>query len=211
MINDLFIFGRYFYDAMENGKINVDEFFSEKNQILLNYSKNFPFNPILCGLVFEAYFDRKGKLKKESKKLFFDQLIEHMELYKDSQCFNFIKECLKLFNNRVIYIPGDPDIIFKADGNIIDNEIEIQSITCFGVELLSPPQNDPNMAILPATGKKDDMIRSIRGYFTIPKYRIKLEPSFENYMMAKGIDFIQPLSSIAPLINKYKDIDSDFQ
>ena len=217
MINNLFVLGRYFYDAMENGKIYVDDFFSEKNTTLLNFSKKFQLNPILCGLIFEAYFDQKGKLKSESKKLFFDQLVEHLEFYKGSKSLDFIKECLKLFNNRVIYIPGDPDIIFKINGNIIENEIEINSITCFGVELLTKPQNTSDTGILAVQGSKSDLIRSIRQYFTIPNYRIKLEPTFENYMIINGMDFIQPLSSIALLINKkkltdkkLKNIEKDF-
>ncbi|MBQ7079827.1 MAG: hypothetical protein IJM92_09240 [Fibrobacter sp.] len=217
IINNLFILGRYFYDAMENGKIYINDFFSEKNSTLLNLSKRYSLNPILCGLVFEAYFNQKGILKKDSKKMFFDELIEQLEFYKGSKCLNFISECLKLFNNRIVYIPGDPDITFKVNGNIIDNEIEINSITCFGIELLTKPQSISDTGIIPVKGTKNDLIRSIRQYFTIPVYRIKLEPSFENYMVMNGIDFIQPLSSIAPLINqnkvtdkRLKDIKKDF-
>ena len=170
----------------------------------MNYSNQYPLNPILCGLVFEAYFDQKGKLKKEAKKMFFDQLIEHLEFYKGTKCLNFIRECLKLFDNRIIYIPGDPDFIFNINGKNIDDEFEINSITCFGVELLTKPLGISDIEILPVEGTTIDLIRSIRQYFTIPAYRIKLEPPFENYMVINGIDFIQPLSSIAPLINKKK-------
>ncbi len=201
--NNLFILGRYFYNAIESGNILIKDYLDSKN-ILLYYSKHSSLDSFLCGTIFEAYFDYEGNLKKITNKLYFDQLLNYFENKANSSGVQFIQSCINLFKDHFIYIPKNPDIIFKVNGNIIDNDIEINSITCDGVEILTKPQNDPNMGILPVTGSKDDMIMSIRGYFTIPKYRIKLEPSFENYIMEKGLDFIQPLSSIVPLINKMK-------
>ena len=210
MLNSLFILGRYFYKAMENGKIHVDDIFSEKNKILMSYSNKYPLNPILCGLVFEAYFDQNGKLKKEEKKSFFDQLIKHFESFKNTKCHNFIRKCLEIFSNQIIYIPGDPDLIFKINGKIAYDTFKINSIKCFGIELLTKSPNSSNNRILSVEGKRYDLILSIRQYFNIPIHHIKIEPDFEKYVIKSDIDFIQPLNLIAPLINKNKDMEKDF-
>lgn len=94
--NDLFIIGRFFYDAMEKGKIGVPEFCSFEDNDLLKISSIFLFHPLLCGAVFEGYFDNGGNLKHS----FNDVLYKlSCEIVKDrnSTGYEFIRDCLALF------------------------------------------------------------------------------------------------------------------
>ena len=77
-INILFLLGRQFYKELENGSTDIQFFLSPDKNKLLAFSKGSRskklanFNPLLCGAVFEGYFDNELNLKKGSKKTFFD-------------------------------------------------------------------------------------------------------------------------------------------
>ena len=94
--NDLFIVGRYFYNAMEKRGIEVSEFCSFEDNDLLKISSIFPLHPLLCGAVFEGYFDNGGNLKNSSSDVLF-RLSCEIGNDRNSKGYEFIRECLAPF------------------------------------------------------------------------------------------------------------------
>ena len=98
--NDLFIFGRYFYIAMEKKRLSVNSFLSLEKNDLLKISSIFPLHPLLCGAVFEGFFDNDGNLKRSSNNVL---LLLSNEIQKDrnSEGYEFIRDCLAEFRSKL--------------------------------------------------------------------------------------------------------------
>lgn len=94
--NDLFVVGRYFYGAMEKKIIDVSEFSSFEDNDLLKISSIYPLHPLLCGAVFEGFFDNGGNLKNYYSDVLF---LLSCEIGNDrnSKGYEFIRECLAPF------------------------------------------------------------------------------------------------------------------
>ena len=99
--NDLFIVGRYFYNAMEKGKIEISKFCSFEDNDLLKISSIFPMHPLLCGAVFEGYFDNDGNLKKGGLGHSFSDVLFRLSCEigndRNSKGYEFIRECLAIY------------------------------------------------------------------------------------------------------------------
>ena len=200
IVNDLFVIGRHLYKTIENGSININDFLS--NNALTNYSKSFKLNPVLCGIIFEAYFNNNGNLKLSTLKLQFDQIIKELEKNYNSYGLSFIRECLSLFKNQLVYIPGDSDMFFNIEGNILKETIFINNIKCNNIGILSSSNKSNN---LPIRGSIKLLKSIIHEQYLIPEYRIKFKPSNENiynsYCLTNEKKQILELNLIASKIN----------
>ena len=93
-VNNLFVLGRHFSNAMERGIIGVNVMLSKEN-ILLYYSKHSSFDAFLSGAIFEAYFDNEGNLKTKLIGLKKMQLLDYFKKFANADAHRFINECLE--------------------------------------------------------------------------------------------------------------------
>ena len=209
-INILFLLGRQFYKELENGSTDIQFFLSPDKNKLLAFSKGSRskklanFNPLLCGAVFEGYFDNELNLKKGSKKTFFEELIYAIEQDSKTDGLKFIQDCLALYKDQVVYIPGDSDLTFKIDS--FDAQIPIiRSIICYGINIL----NDLNTkSSLPDMTLSSRNLKSILWeHYTIPDSKIKFSPVFNEFIINSAQNF-KAADEIAGPINRAKDLES---
>ena len=93
--NDLFIIGRYFYNALENNRLNVFDFLIMDQNDLLKISSIFSLHPLLSGAIFESFFDIDGNFKNSFNNVLL-QLSLELDKDRNSMGYEFIRECLKL-------------------------------------------------------------------------------------------------------------------
>ena len=174
--SDLFVVGRNLYQAAEGSANDVVQLISNyKASVSDSYRHRFGnFDPILCGAVFEAYFNNSGNVRNELKYTYFDEVQDQLDNYPESR--RFIAECIKPFSGLFIYVPGNDDVIFDIEGVIDDKKMEVQSIKCIGIEIFA---NGPKKDIwyddgLPNNSVDIDYLRGVIGkYLAIPKSHIK--------------------------------------
>ncbi len=94
--NDLFIIGRVFYNILENNKLSVNDFTSYEKNDLLTISSIWSLHPLLCGAIFEGFFDNDGYFKKTFNNTLFKLSIE-LGKDRNSKGYEFIRDCLKPF------------------------------------------------------------------------------------------------------------------
>ena len=94
--NDLFIIGRVFFNILENNKLSVNDFTSYEKNDLLTISSIWSLHPLLCGAIFEGFFDNDGYFKKTFNNTLFKLSIE-LGKDRNSKGYEFIRDCLKSF------------------------------------------------------------------------------------------------------------------
>lgn len=96
--NDLFILGRYFYDNLKSSKIDISKFLSFEFNDLLKISSLFLLQPLVCGTIFEGFFDNTGDYKDE-----YNPILIQLSKYLDpnSKGYEFIRDCLKPFRSHL--------------------------------------------------------------------------------------------------------------
>ena len=95
--NDLFILGRFFYNAIEKKQLHVDDFISFEKNDLLKISTLWSLHPLLSGAIFEGFFDKDNNLKNDTAKDYLDRLIHELSKDPNTEGYEFIRDCLKPF------------------------------------------------------------------------------------------------------------------
>ena len=205
--NDLFVVGRNLYQAANGSAYEIMDLIKSLNDKELcfkqNINPNIIINPILCGAAFEIYFDNNGYLRNSFKKKFYDIFSSVLnQIENDPAATSFLNHCLKPYIGRYIYIPGNDDIIFKIDGKVTDDVIEIQSIKYLNIELLTnycdENANEDNLCHL-VKGSINDLKKNLGNYFSIPLKHIIINTptqNIHNYKISNGGKFIKPLYDI---------------
>ena len=96
--NDLFILGRYFYENLKRFKIDISKFLSFESNDLLKISSIFPLHPLVCGAVFEGFFDKTCNYKDDYNPILI-QLSKYLN--PNSKGYEFIRDCLKPFRSHL--------------------------------------------------------------------------------------------------------------
>jgi len=105
--NQQFILGRNLYQA--NGYAwEVQSFFENLGNNLSKYNKDEE-NHVLNGILFEIYFDSKGDFRNELKKHDFDRVFSLRKNPIYAKSFDFIREVLQSYKERLYYIPTIQD------------------------------------------------------------------------------------------------------
>lgn len=210
--NDLFVVGRNLYQAANGSAYVIMDLIKSLNDNELCFKQNITFNnitnPILCGAAFEIYFDNNGYLRKSFKKKYYEIFCSVLnQLESDPAATSFINHCLKPYIGRYIYIPGNADIIFNIVGNVIDDVIEIQSITYLNIDILTnycdENANEDNLCHL-VKGSLNDLKKNLGNYFSIPLKHIVINTPNHNihdYKISNGGKFIKPLYDITLAAN----------
>ncbi|MBU3072534.1 caspase family protein [Clostridium estertheticum] len=135
--DEIFLLGRNIYQAAcGNSSYAVD--WIKQLVIKLNTFDNEISFHILNGIIYEIYFDSKGKLRNSFKDTYFDEVIELANKPEYENSCEFIRNHLEQYKQRIVYIPGSKQSIC-ADvivNNNDDNQYYVERICIEGQDVL---------------------------------------------------------------------------
>ena len=177
LFNDLFVLGRNIYQAADGAAHSAEDLVRHLNEDYLCPRNEINVNPVLLGAVFEAYFDHEGNLRRNLKMSFYQDVMKQLNDYPSG--ITFIRNCLFPYFDEglLLYIPGQDDVAFDVSGSNQGGIFEIQSIKCFGIEILisrGESNHYESGKEFIGRGNIDSLKRLIGNYLAIPMSHIKL-------------------------------------
>lgn len=109
--DEIFLLGRNIYQAACGDSIDAGKWISDLDYSLKKLDPETSFN-ILNGILYEIYFDSKGKLRKKFKTRYFEPVIKILNNPEYEKSCTFIRNQLEQYTQRVIYTPGTDQIIY---------------------------------------------------------------------------------------------------
>lgn len=143
---DLFVLGRNITQSAHGNCYASQRYI--KNFSTNTYSPEVAFH-ILNGILFEIYFDRKGKLRNTFKSIMSTELLKMIETeVRHSNTLTFIRDMLTKHSNRVFYLPGSfcrielqirvkKNEFLDFDGNVFEEYYSVEQIYCKGIPIMS--------------------------------------------------------------------------
>lgn len=108
--DEIFILGRNIYQSACGGARDAVNWINDlKNKF--SRIETEPAFHLLNGILFEIYFDSKGKLRNKFKTTYLVEVLGVVNTLEYSRSCEFIKTHLKQYEQRIIYIPGTEDAI----------------------------------------------------------------------------------------------------
>ncbi|MEH7356989.1 caspase family protein, partial [Neobacillus drentensis] len=130
-VDSLFVLGRNIYQAACGNSNEAIDFIKNLENELNKEDEEVAFH-LLNGLLYEVYFDSRGKIRRRLKTDHFEKLLSLIEKPKYEESKRFIRYSLIPFENKVLYKPGHKelvfDIFFKEDK---DNGKKFLSQICY--------------------------------------------------------------------------------
>ena len=124
--NGLFVIGRNIYQAACGGAHGAEEFLGEFMSVTSGYPEDRR-KPILDGMLFEAFFDKDGKLRKRVKGRHLDEIFELQQYEELKPSFDFIADALTATGGDFYAVPGKGHELAvtvstkkKKDGLVVD-------------------------------------------------------------------------------------------
>lgn len=108
--DDLFVLGRNIYQTACGGSGNAESWIDDIESNLNGIGENASLH-LLNGILFEIYFDCKGRIRKDTKSECFERPVRLCQKEKYSSCASFIRSFLEQYPQRIIYIPGSSDLM----------------------------------------------------------------------------------------------------
>jgi len=139
--NDLFILGRNLYQA-SNAAFAVSSYFENLYGNLIRIGVNVSKH-ILAGMVYEIYFNSKGKLRNHLKVEKYEEVIKTILHQEFLETRLFIRDQLKGYNQKVMFIPGETekivfDVVIQSSSD--RTEYYLKSISLDGQNILYNPE-----------------------------------------------------------------------
>ena len=108
MADDIFVIGRNIYQAA-NGRCNQAEEFIRKFSV--NSLKIEAKFHLLNGMAYEIYFSSTNEIRRNPKNNFYLPILELLEKEENYGSKEFIKSVLSIVNEKLLYIPGENEIM----------------------------------------------------------------------------------------------------
>ncbi|RDL16209.1 caspase family protein [Pseudomonas jessenii] len=116
--NNLFIIGRNVYQAACGNERAARQFildFSAKTRGVSEEKRK----PLLDGMLFEIFFDKNGRLRKDFKDACFSEVFDLQQFEANTPSFDFIAECLLPYAHKFHALPGKAvevavDVVLEA-------------------------------------------------------------------------------------------------
>lgn len=135
--DDVFVLGRNLYQALCGGAYDVIDWVS---QIENNLQKipDRPAKDLLAGMVFEIYFNNKGKLRDTFKiaPLYYERILLELQSDRYEEERLLINDKLSAYTQRVMYIPGNDPI--EIDIKLHENKGKfcLEKMTSDGIDIM---------------------------------------------------------------------------
>ena len=135
--DDVFVLGRNLYQALHGGAYDVIDWVS---QIENNLQKilDRPAKDLLAGMVFEIYFNNKGKLRDTFKiaPLYYERILLELQSDRYEEERLLINDKLSAYTQRVMYIPGNDPI--EIDIKLYENKgiFCLEKMTSDGIDIM---------------------------------------------------------------------------
>jgi hypothetical protein len=108
--DEIFVLGRNIYQAACGGANDAIQWI-RSTEDKLNKLDEEPAFHLLNGILFEIYFDSKGKLRDKFKTEYLNEILGVASMLEYSKSCEFIKTHLQQYEQRIIYMPGTEDTI----------------------------------------------------------------------------------------------------
>lgn len=152
--NDLFVLGRNIYQAADGGCFDAQDFidkFDDNRKILFEAKLH-----ILNGMAYEIYFTSNNILRIKLKFGYGDKIVCLLEKENYYESRNFIGNCLEKEKSRLLYIPGQKEImeinIFVRNDDYAD---VIDFFAYKGRKLYNTSDGDEGLCASESSTKKD--------------------------------------------------------
>lgn len=200
--DSLFVLGRNIYQAAcGNAHVAID-FLDSLDAHFSTMGRNVVFH-ILNGMLYEIYFDSKGRKRETGKVEMIDRVMVLEDKTAYASSFNFIQQALKPYLKELFYIPGKgKDICVDITTQIMpDNRRAISGLFYEGDNILYDEKGeayfDPLKDDYLTLASREEISVILLQSLIAPSYRLKL-----NY-----VDFDNPMVSllipISPKIRRF--------
>jgi hypothetical protein len=181
-----FVLGRNIYQAACGNAQKALEFLKNLDIELLRFPVETS-NHMLCGMIFEVYFDSEGKLRRRPKATYIDQLLREVAKDLFLPCRSAILHYLSIHGAELPFPPGCVDSLpleilldelQTQNESLLTKKLELRSIKFLGSErLIAPPSDGSTIGMLMHMGQSSTSIRRLKAeisdLFAIPKWGIK--------------------------------------
>lgn len=183
---DWFVLGRNIYQSACGNARKAMNFISNLDIQLKKFSHEIA-QYILCGIVFEIYFDSLGEFRSRAKDAYLDEVLFVLTDSAYAQVRDFIREKLQPFNNSLLFLPGDNSKFLlrivtrdldEANALLdINRDRCLESVTLDGIEMLvkGQPEAGNTGGFFHRLYTVDDVVQMISSALLIPKMAIERE------------------------------------
>ncbi|MGK0466478.1 caspase family protein [Clostridium sp.] len=119
--DEIFLLGRNIYQSACGRLFTAIDWINLLEDKLGAFSPEISFH-ILNGIIYEIYFDSKGKLRNKFKDAYLDKVIHLANKPNYQKSFGFIRSHLQEYKQRIVYMPGSNQPICVDVIVNIDNE-----------------------------------------------------------------------------------------
>ncbi len=183
--NALFVLGRNIYQAACGSENDSLAYIQNLHENVVKLNTDERNNYLLDGIFYEVYFNKFGQLREKAKAKYFNYLMDALENGSTTELF--IRNALKSFKDKIIYLLDDSEVFFEVEWCSKDDSNEIYSIKWRGLELLrqyNEYEFIPDNCFLHDSrffGREDSLAIGLSKLFLIPKNKIK----FGNFPLDK--------------------------
>jgi TIR domain len=103
--DQIFVLGRNIYQCADGNENRAKEILNNLRSTLAQIPSEAATH-LLNGMFFEAYFDRRGELRKELKGKFLGKLLELQEVKKFASSISFIRRALTPYKTSIPFLPN---------------------------------------------------------------------------------------------------------
>lgn len=108
--DDLFVLGRNIYQTACGGSGTADTWM-ENIEANLNSIGGSAAIHLLNGILFEIFFNSGGEIRTKLKTDYYEKPVKLCQREKYASCGSFIRSYLEQYPQRIIYVPGAPDLL----------------------------------------------------------------------------------------------------
>lgn len=170
--SELFVLGRNIYQASVGGAWRAQEFIDTFQRVMLTDDIK---KHLLCGMVYEIYYDKKGTIRDSFKSDFYLMVLKHLYEQQFQMCKSFISAILANETSRLIFIPSSEERMaihiecVKASDDELPPVYNVQGIYYQGKNyLLYKDKYDKEICIFGKKLSKGDLINEISKLLIIP-------------------------------------------
>ncbi len=177
--DDLFVLGRNIYQAACGGAFTVIDFLNDIDRYFSKIEGKTVFH-ILNGMLYEIYFDRRGRKRELAKLDMIDSVFSLEENVAYTTSFDFIRQALKPYLKELFYIPGKgKDVCVNITTlKMPDGKIAISELFYEGDNILYDAKGqsyyDPLKDNFLTIQTKEEICKSLSQGLVTPTYRLKL-------------------------------------
>ena len=172
--NGLFVIGRNIYQAACGGAHGAEESLGEFMSVTSGYPEDRR-KPILDGMLFEAFFDKDGKLRKRVKGRHLDEIFELQQYEESKPSFDFIADALTATGGDFYAVPGKGhELAVTVSTKNIKDGLVVDAVYIGGVDVLRVDDEWAAEEVRYVMTDPDDLQDRLREQLYLPARLLKI-------------------------------------